>query len=149
MEEPIQVPRLRRRRQVPMRLVAGSVAVVAVIGYVAWAGFSGGASPSTALSPGVAHAAAPVKHVAIVAPKPAIARPLLIAATNGSCWLEVRKGGPTGSVLYKGTLAEGAKLHFAAAKVWLRAGAPSVLTVSRGAKHIGGLLTSGPLDLIA
>ncbi len=50
---------------------------------------------------------------------------LILAATRGDCWVEVRAGSPTGESLYSGTLPTGRTLRFYRPRLWLRLGAAS------------------------
>ena len=49
-------------------------------------------------------------------------------------WLDVRAGSKTGDVLFYGVLLEGRELRFTEEKIWVRAGAPSHLTVKLNGK---------------
>jgi hypothetical protein len=57
-------------------------------------------------------------------PRPARST-LILSATRGDCWVEVRAGSATGQPLYAGTLATGRSLRFNRPKLWLRLGAAS------------------------
>jgi hypothetical protein len=58
--------------------------------------------------------------------RPRSAEPtLILSATRGDCWVEVRAGSATGQALYAGTLATGRSLRFNRPKLWLRLGAAS------------------------
>jgi Domain of unknown function (DUF4115) len=59
---------------------------------------------------------------------------LRLRAATGDCWLEIRAGSGTGSVLYSGILAEGETLRFRRTALWIRAGAPSYLAVTVNGK---------------
>jgi Domain of unknown function (DUF4115) len=62
--------------------------------------------------------------------KPKIAgMTLILTATRGDCWVEVRSGSATGAPLYSGTLASGRSLRFSRPKLWLRLGAASNVDV--------------------
>lgn len=50
---------------------------------------------------------------------------LILAATRGDCWVEVRSGSPTGETLHSGTLPAGRTLRFNRPRLWLRLGAAS------------------------
>lgn len=50
---------------------------------------------------------------------------LILSATRGDCWVEVRAGSATGQALYAGTLTTGRSLRFNRPKLWLRLGAAS------------------------
>jgi len=55
---------------------------------------------------------------------------LLLTATRGDCWVEVRAGTATGATLYAGTLAAGRSLRFSRPKIWLRLGAASNVDIT-------------------
>jgi hypothetical protein len=80
-----------------------------------------------------------------VRPHPAA---LVIRATRGDCWLQVRKGGPAGAVVYEGTLQLGSSMRFTAPGLWVRFGAPWNVDAARGAKHVQGLTGGQPLDVV-
>jgi Domain of unknown function (DUF4115) len=50
---------------------------------------------------------------------------LILSATRGDCWVEVRAGSATGQALYAGTLTTGRSLRFNRPRLWLRLGAAS------------------------
>jgi uncharacterized protein DUF4115 len=50
---------------------------------------------------------------------------LILSATRGDCWVEVRAGSAAGDALYAGTLTTGRSLRFNRPKLWLRLGAAS------------------------
>jgi hypothetical protein len=54
---------------------------------------------------------------------------LRIAGHDNGSWLEIRRGSPTGAILYSATLSDGQTLHFRAPKLWGRFGAASNLTI--------------------
>ncbi len=53
-----------------------------------------------------------------------------ITATRGDCWVEVRVGSSSGTILYAGTLATGSTVRFRRDKVWLRLGAASNVDIT-------------------
>jgi Domain of unknown function (DUF4115) len=55
----------------------------------------------------------------------AVGPTLILSATRGDCWVEVRSGSATGQALYAGTLTTGRSLRFYRPKLWLRLGAAS------------------------
>jgi hypothetical protein len=64
-------------------------------------------------------------------PQPPASPPILsITATRGDCWVEVRAGSSTGSILYAATLAGGSTVRFHRDKVWLRLGAASNVDIT-------------------
>jgi uncharacterized iron-regulated membrane protein len=50
---------------------------------------------------------------------------LILSATRGDCWVEVRASSAAGEALYAGTLTTGRTLRFNRPKLWLRLGAAS------------------------
>jgi Domain of unknown function (DUF4115) len=55
----------------------------------------------------------------------AVRSTLILSATRGDCWVEVRAGSATGQALYAGTLTTGRSLRFNRPRLWLRLGAAS------------------------
>lgn len=132
----------RLRGRVPLRppspahrlrwLAIGGVGGVLIL---AWTGLSGGGSPkvplpTTSTSPAVAPTTpapsqpSPVNEpVAAPAPRP---RHLVFAVTGlppNGCYLEVRRGGSNGALLYQGTVAPGTSRRWrAGSQLWVRAG---------------------------
>jgi transcriptional regulator with XRE-family HTH domain len=157
-DELIVVGTPRRRRLIRPTYLGVLVAVGVVVGVAAWGASSHDPKP---LSPPPAAAAAtkpvthPATHVAavrtIVRSVTVHARPaaLVIRATRGNCWLQVRQGGATGAVVYEGTLRLGSTMRFASPSLWVRFGAPANVDATRGAKSIAGLVGSAPVNLTA
>lgn len=141
-----------RRRLVRPVHVGALAAVGLVVGVAAWGASSHNAKT---LAPPPA-AAAPIrarptrakvtKTAARVSPaKPAA---LVIRATRGDCWLQIRHGGPTGNVVYEGTLHSGSTMRFASPSLWVRFGAPGNVDVTRGGKGVAGLAGTSPVDIV-
>jgi cytoskeleton protein RodZ len=70
---------------------------------------------------------------------------VMLAASGGPCWLEVRSGGADGTVLYSGTVAAGARQLFRQTPLWLKIGNPPALAISVGGKDMPRLEGVGPL----
>jgi cytoskeleton protein RodZ len=70
---------------------------------------------------------------------------VVLAASGGPCWLEVRSGGADGTVLYSGTVAAGARQLFRQTPLWLKIGNPPALAISVGGKDMPRLEGVGPL----
>jgi hypothetical protein len=67
----------------------------------------------------------------------------VLTATRGRCWLLVRKGGPSGAVLWQGMLEQGqAKTFRLHPSVWVRMGAPSMVDLRVAGRLVGGLASS-------
>ena len=64
---------------------------------------------------------------------------LVIAATRGTSWLEVRAGDSTGKELYYGMLEEGTTTELERLPVWVRLGAAENVDVSLGGSRIRSL----------
>jgi cytoskeleton protein RodZ len=154
-DEPVLVPerfprRARRIRRTgllrPMLAVGAIGAIVAIVAAVAaWqlSGSSGakqGTPPTTTPPTTTGGTTTSKKHHQ---PKPPATLPsrAVLVATRGPCWLEVRQGSRSGSLLYENTLQQGQKLPIALASgpVWILIGDPSKLDVRLGGKLVRGL----------
>jgi cytoskeleton protein RodZ len=145
-DEPEPQPTRRTRRRYPLRLTLVAAAIATVIGIVAW----NNPSPKTVELPSLAPppaAKAPAKSHAVTQPVK-VDRRLVIRATRGNCWLLVRRGGPEGPELYRGTLTRGSVVRFVAPRVWIRLGAPSVVDIHRGTRRLRGLPVA-PTNVVA
>ena len=67
---------------------------------------------------------------------PAGPAPLVLGASGGDVWLDVRAGSATGKVLFQSTLAQGRHLRFARRRLWVRVGAPWNLTLAAAGKRL-------------
>jgi cytoskeleton protein RodZ len=153
VEDELTVVLPRVKRPFPMRLAVVAVCAAGFVGVLAWAGFTNAPSnvhtplapkAASAAPPPVHHAAPPVHH-ATPAAKPAL---LSIRAVSGTCWVQVRKGGANGPVLYEGDVYPGQTLHFAP-RVWMRLGAPWNVVVHRGSHAVAVTSQSAPENLVA
>jgi len=72
---------------------------------------------------------------------------LVVSATNGNCWVQVRRGGANGQILYEGTLHQGGALRFGATTLWLRLGAPASVVITRGGKAVPVVGGSQPVNI--
>jgi cytoskeleton protein RodZ len=61
---------------------------------------------------------------------------LVVRASDGDCWLEVRAGSVTGNLLYQGTLEQGQSLRFARKRLWMVVGAGGNLDATVNGKAI-------------
>jgi len=50
---------------------------------------------------------------------------LVLAATRGDSWVEVRSGSATGQSLYANTLAQGQRISYRRTRLWIRFGLPA------------------------
>jgi Helix-turn-helix domain len=138
------IARSRKRRRPPVRMLALVAAGAAVAAIAAWGGVGG--AKHVALSQVPTGVPTPVRQAAHVNPparpeqaKQAASPRLVIRAARGNSWLLVRRGGANGPVLWQGILTHGSVARFLAPRVWIRLGAPSVVDISRGDKHLGRL----------
>jgi cytoskeleton protein RodZ len=152
-EEQIAVVTPRRVRRVRLRhLVAiAAVAGVAVIVTVAATSRTSTTTPPPAQTPPASRPAKVLaaRHTRPAAPivQHAVAQTLVISASRGDCWVQVRRGDAAGPVVYEGTLHQGGALRFGAAKLWVRLGAPTAVDVTRAGKAVPGLTGSSPLNI--
>ena len=73
---------------------------------------------------------------------------LRITVPDGESWLEVRRNGATGPVLFSGTVANGKTRAFAGDVLWLRLGNPSAVRLSVGGRKLALNDSVGPVDYI-
>jgi cytoskeleton protein RodZ len=148
-EEPVRLFRPRRRRRVGPRLVLALIGAAALLGALLWSTLTPAGKVTPPAQPPAAHAARAHPRAALTLPHKPVSHPaLVIRATSGPCWLLVRRGGPTGAVLYEGTLEQGNAKSFAP-RVWVRLGAPWNVVVRRGAHVVSSAPTSNPINLTA
>jgi cytoskeletal protein RodZ len=99
-------------------------------------------SPSAAGSVAAA-APAPVVSTRKTPPKTVVTQsPVLtsITATRGTCWILVRANGPSGTILYEGTLQQGEAKQFRfVTKLWVRMGRPDALDITVAGHAVTGL----------
>jgi hypothetical protein len=117
----VREQRQRRAERTMVLLALGALAAVSALVIAAWNFGGGGGGGAAAPDP----------------PAPAQARPgaaraahLVVRALRGSSLLEVRRGGPSGPVLYTGTLERGEAQRFLEKRLWLHVGTPENLQVS-------------------
>ncbi|TML43276.1 MAG: helix-turn-helix domain-containing protein [Actinobacteria bacterium] len=103
-------------------VVVGAIAVVFALVIAAWKwGSSGNPQVQGVNSPGPT-VAKKRQHK----PAPPKAR-LILTATNGDCWLNVRAGSAAGVQKFIGTLTQGHQLPFAYRRIWFAASKPQNL----------------------
>jgi transcriptional regulator with XRE-family HTH domain len=67
-----------------------------------------------------------------------------VEATDGDCWMEVRRNSSTGVVLFSGTLKKGALQKFKGKDVWMSLGAPGNVRLNVQGKNIKLKSATGP-----
>jgi cytoskeleton protein RodZ len=129
------------RRRAPARRMESNFVVVALAGIVAvtilvvvaWKFGSSGNPTSPALLDGPGPTSTQGgTDTGQTQPPPAASKPrkarLVLRATGGDCWLQVRAAGASGELLYEGTLQQGQTQRFTKwKKLWLQLGAPAYL----------------------
>jgi cytoskeletal protein RodZ len=98
-------------------------------------------SPSA--SPSASKSAKPQKTA-----KPVVSGELRITAPDGDSWLEVRKDGATGAVLFSGTVTKGKTRVFVGDVLWLRLGNPSAVRLRVEGRKIKRSDSADPVDYI-
>jgi hypothetical protein len=119
--------RNRRSETAVVLLVLTVIAIVTVIVISAWKA-SGGDDASKA--PTRTHAK---KHV--MPPKPA-GPYLVLKGLGGSSSVAIRRGGPSGTVVFQGTVERGETLPFRGKSYWLNVSTPEHLVITVGGKRV-------------
>lgn len=140
------VPRLGPRPHKTVLTVSGLAAIVVAGAVVAWA-FQGGHGTTTPPPPQTTPpvAVSTVKKQAPPAaknPKPQLSH-LTISAARGDCWLQIRSGSESGTVIYEQTLQQGQTIRFPLrAPLWIRFGAGSNVDATVDGKPVPGVPTT-------
>jgi len=140
------VPLLDRRARIVAWIAAAIVLALvaaAAIAFLALRGSSSGApAPPPAGKAGTTSPAGqsttppPTSTTVTTTPPGAGPAPLVLGASGGDVWLDVRAGSATGKVLFQSTLAQGRHLRFARRRLWVRVGAPWNLTLAAAGKRL-------------
>lgn len=140
-----------RFSRVPLRAAPG-VAVIAIATLLVWGAWSNdhvrGGSPVTPPAAESAAAAPVVHHVKAATKTVRAPEVLVVRAVGGPCWVQARRGGPSGAILAERTLPAGAVLRLSARHVWLRLGAPWNVRVQRGAHTVALAPGTRPVDVV-
>jgi hypothetical protein len=131
-------------------LVTAAVAAgcIVLLGLLAWrlgTGAQGtGPMPSLAQIHRSAPRVVPITHAAHAKNRqqPVLVARLALVAARGDCWLSIRLGSETGSVLWEGMLDRGKSLLFARHTLWVRIGAPWNLDARLNGKPLRTLPTT-------
>jgi len=121
---PYARPRSRRRERRESRVVAvalTAIVLVTALVIAAWR-FGGPSNPSV-------HGLTKTQGPATAATRTARS-PIVIRATRGASYLEVRGGTSAGRPLFSGTLEKGDRQLFAARRLWISIAAPRNVTVT-------------------
>jgi cytoskeletal protein RodZ len=126
---PRQSARQRRIETALVLLALGAIAIVTVVVVGAWSSSARNAPTK------------PVRKVAAASTVRRIAVPgLQITAVQGSSYLAVHRGSPSGQVVFQGTVARGQTEPFTGSRFWFNVSAPENLVIRvRGVRiQIGG-----------
>jgi hypothetical protein len=116
--------RTRRFETGVVLIVLAIIASVTVIVISAWNSSGGGDSAKPAARP------APAKH----AQKPSVY--LVVRGVGGSSSVAIRRGGPSGAVVFQGTVERGQRYPFTGKRYWLDISTPEHLVVTVGGKRV-------------
>jgi cytoskeleton protein RodZ len=70
-----------------------------------------------------------------------------LTTTKGDCWLQVRRGGEGGPVVFEGTVEQG-RTRVWRAPLWLRIGSPPSIGMRLGGKKLPPIDEAGPVDVL-
>jgi cytoskeletal protein RodZ len=140
--EPPTLVRVHRRRRLDARLLVIPLVVFAV-GLFSWRLASGGSGQEHRSQP-PSETTTRVRATTTTRstpPQPRLAH-VVVAATRGPCWLEVRSNG---TILYQRELVQGQRALFTGRRLWLRIGAPWNLDATENGKPLTLPTTTGNL----
>jgi transcriptional regulator with XRE-family HTH domain len=153
-------PGARRGSRLPdvKKAAAGLVVAGLVMGFV-WLGQTGGGTgpprpasgqhAASAALPSLSSPYRPPDAITRAPSRPPAVRMLVIRAVSGPCWVEVRAGSDAGPLLLEKTLQPGELVRFRRPRLWVRLGAPSNVSVTRGGRAVSGTRAAGPVNLTA
>jgi cytoskeletal protein RodZ len=139
-------PRTRRLESNFVVVALAGIVAVTILVVVAWKFGSNGGTTSADLlgdtgvtttqskekGSGTGSTRSPAKH------KPALAK-LVLKATDGDCWVQVRARSARGELLYEGTLQQGQTQRFLKwRRLWLQLGAPAYVTPTLNGRVVKG-----------
>jgi len=73
---------------------------------------------------------------------------MTVTATQGSCWLEARRGSATGALLAERTLAPGQAVRLHGRRVWLRLGDPTSVRLRVNGHTLHTAYPAQPINLL-
>ena len=73
---------------------------------------------------------------------------MTVTATQGSCWLEARRGSASGALLAERTLAPGQVVHLHGRRVWLRLGDPTSVRLRVNGTALANAYPAQPINLL-
>src|SRR6185437_12316651 len=129
------VPLLDRRARIVAWIAAAIVLALVAAAAIAFLALRGSSSGAPAAPP-AGKAGTTSAAGQSTTPPAAGPAPLVLGASGGDVWLDVRAGSATGKVLFQSTLAQGRHLRFARRRLWVRVGAPWHLTLAAAGKRL-------------
>ena len=72
---------------------------------------------------------------------------VVVRATRGDSWLEVRRSSPVGPIEYQGTLLQGTSQLFTRKHLWMTLGRPTSLVIKLNGHRLQLPQTSNPIDV--
>jgi cytoskeleton protein RodZ len=75
-------------------------------------------------------------------------RHIVLRASNGDCWIEVRLGSARGPLVYENLLRRGQAVSFVRMPLWVRVGAPANLVLRVDGRQLAPLAGYGPSNLV-
>lgn len=78
----------------------------------------------------------------------ATASQVRLTARDGDCWVQVRRGGAEGAIVFEGIIAKGTTRVWRAEVLWLRIGNPSVVGIRVGDKKMPAIEYAEPVNVL-
>lgn len=146
-------PPAHRRRNTLVFVAVVCLLILAVLYLLGMGAGGGGGTPVTQPSAlGIVTPSASPSPPAAPSPSPSVKPGLrgvvAVEAVDGDCWLQVRRDGPDGVVLYSGTLQRGEREAFKGKVLWLRLGFPAAVRLTVEGRRVPGFDLVEPLDLL-
>jgi cytoskeleton protein RodZ len=151
-----RAPRGRRMESNFIVVALAGIVAVTILVVVAWKFGSSGDNASTDLfgqtvpadttkarsGGGTTSARSPARH------KPKLAK-LVLTATDGDCWVQVRAKSARGALVYEGTLQQGQTQRFVKwRRLWVQLGAPAYLTGKLNGRRVEGFPTRSSVVVV-
>ena len=120
---------------------------------VTWVLVASGGDTNPSTAPGPVGVTSPSPSASASATPVATSRPVVkgqlrITAPEVDSWVQVRRAGPKGAVLFSGMVEKGNTRVFAAKVLWLRLRSPSDVRLRVEGRKIAPLKDVGPVDFI-
>lgn len=146
----IGAPRSHRGRNTVLFVAVVCLLALGVIYALSLGDGGEGGTPATKPGPlGIASPSASAKP----SPQPSRTAPAVVPgelriSTVGDAWVEVRRNGPTGDLLFSGTIAKGKTRVYVSDVLWLRLGSPPNVRLRVEGRRIKTIEDPGPLDFL-